>query len=375
MAQYLLDLEYLHTEHGGALFDAVATQLEAIAAHTGIAATARLRGVDVFRVVSCGTPREIGESMPSRHGEDPMRPLDEFVTRVTASTNRDDAVRETRASLADLFGITHSMVLTAERGRLRAIGTDADTLGVDRLEVEIRDESGVIAVAARRRQVVFVPHVPRAGVMGSAVARRPGPEPARPVRLLAGDRVRSVAAVPFGIGKDLAGVLYLESEQPGFFGVQTERLLRILGGTLGAALAAVDASSVGAKADARAELAGPMEVTYYHADDSVFIDSDYVIKGAPGRILWKLLREHVADGRVQFTNRELRLDEQLELPPGNDNLDSRLVALRRRLADGSWGIGLERVARGRLELRLERPPTLVEVETDGPMRRAPTLPQ
>jgi adenylate cyclase len=41
-----------------------------------------------------------------------------------------------------------------------------------------------------------------------------------------------------------------------------------------------------------------IEITYYQADDSVFADGDYVIKGVPGRILWKLLREHVAVGRI-----------------------------------------------------------------------------
>jgi len=117
-----------------------------------------------------------------------------------------------------------------------------------------------------------------------------------------------------------------------------------------------------------------IEITYYRADDSVFADGDYVIKGAPGRILWKLLREHVAEGRMQFTNRELRLDEDLELPPGNDNLDSRLVALRRRLQGGSSGIGLERVGRGRLALQLDRPLALTEVPTSGPMRREQAWP-
>jgi hypothetical protein len=208
--------------------------------------------------------------------------------------------------------------------------------------------------------------------MGSAVARRQGPEPARPVWLLEPNRVRSLAAVPFGVGNDLAGVLYLESEQPGFFSVRLERTLRIIGGMLAGALGAADASSAGTRTHTGHGFHAPLEVTYYQADDSVFADGEYVIKGVPGRILWKLLREHAADGRVTFANRELRLDERLGLPAGNDNLDSRLVALRRRLESRSSGIGLERVGRGRLELTLDRPVSLVEVPTGGPMRHAHT---
>ena len=114
----------------------------------------------------------------------------------------------------------------------------------------------------------------------------------------------------------------------------------------------------------------PLAVAYYQADDSVFVDDAYVVKGAPGRILWKLLREHAADGRVSFTNRELRLDERLGLPAGNDNLEARLLVLRKRLAALDCGITLDRVDRGRLSLGVSAPLTLTEVPTTGPMRAA-----
>ncbi len=95
-----------------------------------------------------------------------------------------------------------------------------------------------------------------------------------------------------------------------------------------------------------------------------------MVKGVPGRILWKLLREHAADGRVSFTNRELRLDERLGLPAGNNNLEARLLVLRKRLATLECGITLDRVDRGRLSLGISAPLTLAEVPTTGPMRAA-----
>jgi hypothetical protein len=102
----------------------------------------------------------------------------------------------------------------------------------------------------------------------------------------------------------------------------------------------------------------------------VFVGEEYVIKGVPGRILWKLLREHAAGGRTTFTNRELRLDESLGLPAGSENLEARLLVLRKRLAGNAFGVELERVGRGRLALRSARPLELVEVPTGGLMRVA-----
>jgi adenylate cyclase len=169
-------------------------------------------------------------------------------------------------------------------------------------------------------------------------------------------------------------VLYLESERQGEFSPGKERLLRVIGAQLAAALAVLEAdrgeSDPDDSAPATAPQGEPLAVAYYQADDSVFVDDAYVAKGIPGRILWKLVREHAADGRTSFSNRELRLDEHLGLPAGNNNLEARLLVLRKRLAALECGITLDRVDRGRLSLGVSAPLTLVEVPTTGPMRAA-----
>jgi hypothetical protein len=91
----------------------------------------------------------------------------------------------------------------------------------------------------------------------------------------------------------------------------------------------------------------------------VFLDNDYLIKGVAGAIFRKLVADHLADGRTEFSNRELRLDASLKLPDIADNLEVRLLLLQRRLDERQAPVRIEKTARGRFRLRLERPLRLV----------------
>ena len=57
-----------------------------------------------------------------------------------------------------------------------------------------------------------------------------------------------------------------------------------------------------------------LEVAYYPSDETILVDDEYLVRGLPARILRKVLREHAAEGRAEFTNRLLRLDTSLQLP-------------------------------------------------------------
>ena len=209
--------------------------------------------------------------------------------------------------------------------------------------------------------MIVTANLARARAMADAIDGRDGP--ARPTSR-AWPGPGAPPPIPLVVGKDVLGVLYLESAEPSAFGGPTEGLLRIIGAHAAAALAARGAPAAASRrAPITARSTTPIELVYYQADDTVLCDSAYIVKGAPGRILWSMLKAHVDSGRTQFSNRELRLDESLELPAGNDNLEARLLVLRRRLADLDCGVSLERVGRGQLELRLERPAELTEVPT------------
>jgi adenylate cyclase len=386
MQQYTLDLQYVHTETEGPTFDAMRANLEAIASQTGMGDVFRLRGVDIHRVVRCAPADDHVVAGPVRASQrDLLGPLDELMRRVALCDQYEDATRTALQALDDLFGFEHTILLVLdERGdRLFAVASNGYASSSAGAEVALGE--GVIGTAAERRRVVCVPNLARSRAMSAAVRasleRRGEAPPGREIPLPGLAGAQSAAAVPLTLHGQLAGVLYLEGEEPGRFGPDIERLLRVLSAYLAPTLAVLEAErsdsseSVAPPAPAPATTKETVPVSYYQADDSVFVDGEYLIRGVPGRILWRLLRDYVSEGRTAFTNRELRLDEGLGLPAGADNLEARLLVLRKRLDEADCGIRLERIGRGRLALEVTRELGLSEVPTSGPMRAAHASPQ
>lgn len=102
-------------------------------------------------------------------------------------------------------------------------------------------------------------------------------------------------------------------------------------------------------------------VRRFAVNDSVFLGKDYLIKGVAGAIFWKLVSDHVRDGRTEFTNRELRVDPSIRLPEISENLEARLILLERRLVERGDAIRIEKTGRGRFRLVVRQPLELVDV--------------
>ncbi|HVL19586.1 MAG TPA: GAF domain-containing protein [Amaricoccus sp.] len=371
MTEYRLALSYEETRTEGPLFESMKAKLAGIASHTGMGGVFRLLGADVFRVERIGSapgPR-ITPPPPARN--------------LLAATRRACAELAAESDLGGLldtaldgldrhFGIEHAMLLLVdEEGRrlytVASHGYDRSGIGS-----ELAVGQGVVGVAARERVPIRIGHMTADTDYGTAVrdqARRHGMdwEEATEIPFPGLDAPESQIAVPIVCGGRTVGVLFGESGEPLRFRQDDEDALTLVADRLGALIPEVQQNEDASEPEAAGAMAGqaPIVVRHYAADDSIFLGHDYLIKGVAGAIFWKLVREHLEAGRVEFTNRELRLDPSLRLPEHAENLEARLLLLQRRLRERESPIRIEKAGRGRLRLGVPAPLTLEEIGAGG----------
>jgi hypothetical protein len=349
-------------------------------------------------------PEEVGKRCATAHSTglpDPvftLVALQDLTERVNRADSLEALVDSILSGLEDAFGFKQSMILVPaeEEGLLVTIATRG--YPEDGAGAEVRIGEGIAGVVAEARKPIRISGLIRGMLYALAMHREAQglPGPPRPRIPLPGlKNPQSQLGVPLLVRGELVGVLVLESEAPYRFHEEDKASIELLGSYLAiaiqnmqlqeraadaggeahgadgasraeAALAAgADAGSASAAtaahaaAGAPARAAGPpcssapREIVYYEREETILVDDEYLIRSLPARILWRLLQAHRATGRTEFTNRELRLDKSLQLPELKDNLETRLLLLRRRLEQKCPEIRLTPVARGRFALELD----------------------
>ncbi|HUL65098.1 MAG TPA: GAF domain-containing protein [Burkholderiaceae bacterium] len=374
-ASYRLRLRYLRTEESGPLFESMKAKLAGIASHTGMSGVFLLRGADVYHVHE--VERVPGpEGTPRRPRCNPMSAVRRITERIAAHSDLGTLLDDTLAALEDQLGIRFAKVLLLETGRTRAprlytVATRGySTSGVGS---EIAVGEGVIGMAAACRTPIRISHFTAEYTYGRAVreqvkARGLADQLETEIPLPGLPAPASQLAVPIILGGQLAGVLYVESPEDMRFSYDDEDALVAVATQLGMAIAVLQQAAdtqnddaPPAKEPAHQAPGAAAIVRLYRANDSVFIDDDYLIKGVAGSIFAKLVRDYTADGRTEFSNRELRLDPAIRLPDVGDNLEARLILLQRRLVERCDFLRIAKTGRGRFHFDVKRPVKLVEV--------------
>jgi adenylate cyclase len=369
--EFRLSLVYERTERRGPVFERLRRDVDALAAMEGMPPDVfKLRAADIYRVVElepvirAATPSPTADEV---FDDATAARLAELVGRLSRCADLDTLVGTTVDGLAELFGFDHSLLLLLDEDgkRLYTIashGFDAEGVGS-----EVAVGEGIVGMAAARATPLRLGNLRQMGRYSRTVRRSfeeaAGPRQEIPMPALG--RVQSRVAVPAMVLGQVVGVLTVESDQVVAFTAADEAVLSVVAALVGQAIelergqerAAASAEPAGAGSpEPEAVVGGPAaHVRFYAADGSTFLDGDYLIKGVAGRLLWSLVVQHEADGRVDFTNREVRLDPSLELPPHKDNFESRLILLKRRLDERAAPVRIEKTGRGRFRLVVDRP--------------------
>ena len=371
-----LRLRLERSETSGPIFERMSLRIEAIASYCGMKGIFKLRAADIYEVLSVRkVPEQPGVPAASGPRRAPdavftMKALHDLAVRLHTAEGLEPVLDSILAGLEEHFGFPHSMILVPGERPQSLVAIASHGYPSRGAGAEARYGEGITGMVAEARQPIRIAGLMR-GILYAYAARCRAEahglhtdELSIPLPGLASPA--SQLGVPLLARGELVGVLVLESETPYRFHEDDRATVELLGSYLALAIqnamlrdAEPDDAPVAEAAPAAVAASGDSkagrvrrEVAYYQADDCVLVDGEYLIRGLPARILWKLLSMHERDGRGEFTNRELRLDKSLQLPEYKDNLETRLLLLRRRLDEKCPDIRLVPRARGRFGLEL-----------------------
>jgi putative methionine-R-sulfoxide reductase with GAF domain len=389
---YALRLRYLRSETSGPIFDRMYLRIEAIASYSGLKGIFKLRAADIYEVESVElVPEQTGVkerwSPRSRaRQENPvftMKALQEMAVRINTADNLETLLETILAGLKEFFGFSHSMILLTGEKPNTLVTIASRGYPQRGAGAEVQFGEGIIGVAAEAQKPIRISGLLRGMLHARAVAMRAmekGWSPERQVPLPGLENPESQLGVPLVVRGELIGVICIESETPYRFHEDDKTTIEMLGSHLAIAIqnmqlrekeegmttprAAAPPAGASASQQPRASsgsnTGSRREVTYYRGEEVLMVDGEYLIRSLPARILWKLLNARQREGRSEFTNRELRLDKSLNLPDFKDNLETRLLLLRRRLEEKEPDIRMVPKGRGRFALELGCGMELVE---------------
>jgi uncharacterized protein YigA (DUF484 family) len=378
---YRFHLRFDHSESTGPLFESMSLQLQAVASYSGMSDVFRLLAADVYEVL--GVERLEGftrlpASPPSERSsrlfvDAGLVSLRLIAERLNKAHLLDEVLQAALQLLEEQFGFDHSIILLADERNAKLMTIASHGYPENGAGSEIGIGEGLIGMVARARRTLYLSAMDHSLRYARAVRERAEAlgrteAIAREIPLPGLPDAASQIAVPLVNRNRLIGVLAVESKDPLAFLARENTLLTTLGSHLATAIDQLsrdmdDASMdrIGDAAPAHASRpASTRRFTFFQKDDCICVDGDYLIRNVPARILWRLLKQFRDEGRVEFTNRELRMDSWLGLPELKDNLETRLILLRRRLEQKCPDVRLVQRGRGRFALEADAAIDLLE---------------
>lgn len=378
---YEVEAKYSHTDAGGPLFAQLSKKFDAIAEHSGASHFFKLQSIEVLDIINvekiaseATEHHKASVPPPERRTAIDFESFQKVCERVSVAQNLEDLFDSILKAIDLDFGLRHSMILMkqGESDRLYTIATRGyEQLGVGS---EVKIGEGIIGHVAEMK----IPFTHASLSREMLYARSTAPTPSetaldsalhRAIPLPGLKISRSQMAVPIVLRGELLGVLFAESENIYEFNDNDESILKTLSHFLALAVHNLQmghefgilptSSPVLPKVKPSASQE-KMTFSYFHKEDCIFLNGEYLIRNVPARILWRMLKDYQAQGKTEFTNRELRMDSWLQLPEIKDNLETRLILLRKRLEKKCPLVSIVSSGRGRVTLLISSELALIE---------------
>lgn len=378
--EYRLQIAYERTERRGPVFERLRTEVDEIAAATGQGGVFRLRSADIYHVERIDLYKGVldpGEHVPRRSAADQLGQLGELVRRLSRCADLDTMVGAAVRGLDELLGYERSLVMLLDETGSRLFTIASHGFPAQGVGSELALGEGAAGQAAERNRPVRLGGVHYVNRYILSLQRAyEGGEYEIPMPSHADTRSR--LAVPAVSRGEVRGVVVVESRYTSAFEDSDETVLGIVGSVIAEmadldhevdddpAPTVVPSTSPGPTSPRLAPPDAPpageaTHVRFFTRDGSVFLDGEYLIRGVAGRILWSMVQRYTQAGQLSFTTKEIRLDPSLDLPSFRDNLDTRLILLKRRLEERSSPIQLVKTGRGRFRLDLQVPTLRLEL--------------
>lgn len=370
--QFALDVRFVRSVDSGPLFNKVSLQLRASSAQVGMAEIMRLRSADIFRVLQIDKVPSPVETIPLAAIRQPvsLQALADAIQAIEQQAEAEDIIDRLLHSVGTVVGYRHALVLIPDVQRECFVTTGSMGYEHSGLSSEITGLEGLIGAAAANRQTIKISDMSRVRRFGEAIAKGEAvsEDMARAVAFPELPMAMSQIAVPMLDRGDVIGILFVESPERMAFRNEDEAALEMLAREAARALKRSERVADRTEAEtappaANATASGrAVRVTHHRIDDSIFVDDAYVVKGIAGALLRLMIERHLEEGRCEFSNRELRLALAARMPEIKDNLETRLLLLRRRLEEKQAPVRVVRTGRGRIRLDSSGPLILVAAQ-------------
>lgn len=381
-AAYEISARYNRSESTGQTFEQLAKKFSAVADHVGSSHFFHLQAVEILDIMDveyvhseADSTAQEGQSSAHHSAIISFGSLQKVCERVSEAQNLEELFDSILQAMDLEFGLAHSMILVPEVNSKRLVTISTRGYNQNGVGAEVNFGEGVIGHAAEMQAPFVHASLTRELLYARSTSSLSDRledqnlfQNAIPLPGLKDSRCQ--VAVPIVLHKELLGVLFAESQNIFELRESDENILKTLSHFLGLAMSRLQLSHEAdvekasgqprKPSSSNAQQGEKLVFTYFKNEDCLFLNGEYLIRNVPARILWKILKEYKEQKKTEYSNRELRMDPWLELPDVKDNLETRLILLRKRLGKKSPAVTMITTGRGRFHFEIRGDYTLIE---------------